>query len=162
MSCNKVALTGFWPYCVRCVPATAPDTADEVIVSALRGAGLRVTSQRLVVHRALTELGRHATADEVLRQVGNRLPALSLPTVYAALDVLVRLHLVRRVDGTAGSALYDPRTDDHAHFRCSSCGAVIDVDATLDPEPLLAAARLAGLQPDQVAVTLAGHCGRCP
>lgn len=135
--------------------------ADERCALALRGAGLRVTNQRIVVHRALSELGVHATAEEVLRQVGDRMPALSLPTVYAALDVLRTLGLCRRVDGAGGSTLFDPRTDDHAHFCCSGCGAVVDVDASLDAEPLLAAARAAGLQADGVAVTLAGRCGGC-
>ena len=135
--------------------------ADERAALALRGAGLRVTSQRLVVHRALHELGRHATADEVLRQVGGRLPALSLPTVYAALDVLTKLRLARRVDGAGEATLFDPRTDDHAHFRCGGCGCVLDVDAAIDPEPLLAAARAAGLQAEAVAVTLAGRCAGC-
>lgn len=135
--------------------------ADARCSGALREAGLRVTPQRLVINRALHELGRHATAEEVRRQTGARLPALSLPTVYAALDVLTRLGLARRVDGAGDSTLYDPRTDDHAHFRCGGCGAVLDVDASLDPSPLLAAARAAGLQPEEVAVTLAGRCADC-
>jgi Fe2+ or Zn2+ uptake regulation protein len=37
--------------------------ADERLARALRSAGHRVTSQRLVLHRVLTELGRHATAE---------------------------------------------------------------------------------------------------
>lgn len=135
--------------------------ADERCALALRGAGLRVTNQRLVVHRALRELGRHATADEVLRQAIGRAPALSLPTVYAALDVLTKLGLARRVDGAGDCTLYDPRTDDHAHFRCDGCGTVHDVDATVDAAPLLAAARAAGLRAEGVAVILAGRCANC-
>ncbi len=47
----------------------------------LRAAGLRVTSQRLLLHATLVEIGRHATADEVMRAAVPRLPGLSLPTV---------------------------------------------------------------------------------
>lgn len=139
----------------------ALEHADARCTGALRDAGLRVTTQRLVIHRALHELGRHATAEEVRRQTADRLPALSLPTVYAALDVLTKLGLARRVDGVGDCTLYDPRTDGHAHFRCSGCGAVLDVDAALDPEPVLAAARAAGLHTDGVAITLAGRCAAC-
>ena len=40
---------------------------DEVLISRLRGRGQRVTAQRVVLYRVLRELGRHATAEEVLQ-----------------------------------------------------------------------------------------------
>jgi Fe2+ or Zn2+ uptake regulation protein len=136
-------------------------SADERLVAALRAGGHRVTSQRLVLCRVLNELARHATADEVLNAAAQRLPGLSLPTVYATLDLFARLGVARRVDGAGSAVLYDPRTDAHQHFLCRNCGRVLDVDAALGERRLLAAARAAGLEVDGVEVTLRGLCADC-
>ncbi|MEA2253039.1 MAG: Fur family transcriptional regulator, stress-responsive regulator [Solirubrobacteraceae bacterium] len=141
--------------------ATTDTPADERLVAALRPGGHRVTSQRLVLHRALHELGRHASAEEVLQAASPRLPGLSLPTVYATLDLFVRLGVARRVDGAGNVVLYDPRTDHHHHFACRSCGRVVDVDAHIDEGSLASAARAEGLQVDGVEVTLRGLCADC-
>jgi Fe2+ or Zn2+ uptake regulation protein len=140
----------------------AVDTpTDERLVAALRDGGHRVTSQRLVLHRVLRELGRHATAEEVLQAAAPHLPGLSLPTVYATLDLFEQLGVARRIDGAGTAVLYDPRTDAHHHFRCRRCGRVVDVDAPVDERRLIAAARDAGLEVDGVEVMLRGVCGDC-
>jgi len=136
-------------------------TRDEHLVAALRGGGYRVTSQRLVLHRVLRDLGRHATAEEVLNAAARRLPGLSLPTVYATLDLFEQLGVARRIDGAGSAALYDPRTDAHQHFRCRRCGRVVDVEAPVDERRLAEAARAAGLQVDGVEVMLRGLCESC-
>ena len=76
---------------------TTPATDREHTAAALRAAGYRVTSQRLLIHQALVELDRHVGAEELLTAVGERLPNVSLPTVYASLDALEEAGLVRRV-----------------------------------------------------------------
>ena len=64
-------------------------------------------------------------------------PGVSLPTVYAGLELLADLGLALRV--RAGRAVrYDPRVDPHHHFVCDTCGAVGGVDAAVDLEPALA------------------------
>ena len=139
-------------------------TADQRLAASLRAGGHRVTSQRLVIFRVLTELGRHASAEEIARLSAARLPGLSLPTVYATLELFEALGVVRRVDAGGPAALFDPRTERHAHFACRICGAVLDLDAGLDAaaaEAAEAAARAAGAEPDQVDVVLRGRCAAC-
>jgi Fe2+ or Zn2+ uptake regulation protein len=148
--------------CVGLVMSQTTDTlSDERLIAALRGGGYRVTSQRLILHRALRDLGRHATAEEILRAAAPHLPGLSLPTVYATLDLFEQLGVARRIDGAGSAVLYDPRTDAHQHFRCRRCGRVVDVDAAVDERRLAAAARAAGLQVEGVEVTLRGLCEDC-
>jgi Fe2+ or Zn2+ uptake regulation protein len=136
-------------------------TADERLTAALRGAGYRVTSQRLVLYRVLEELGRHAEAEEIARVSSERLPGLSLPTVYATLELFESLRLVRRVDAGGPATLFDPRTDPHAHFACRRCGAVSDLDAAVDASAAEDAARENGAEPDQVELVLRGLCAAC-
>src|SRR4051794_13053857 len=109
---------------------------DQRLSSALRRRGQRVTSQRLGIHRVLHELDRHATAEEVLGAVADRLPGVSLPTVYATLELLEQLGAVRRVAVPGGPALFDPRTDPHHHAVCAVCGKAQDVEAPVDLEPV--------------------------
>jgi Fe2+ or Zn2+ uptake regulation protein len=132
----------------------------EDLVSALRNRGMRVTPQRVVLHRALNELNRHVTAEELLDAVGDRLPNVSLPTIYATLELLEQLGMVRRVQ-RAGTTLYDPRTDDHHHLVCKSCGSIEDVDSELDAGALARAAARHGFAPERVEAVVHGRCAAC-
>ncbi len=135
--------------------------ADHELRTALAGAGLRVTSQRLVLLRSLRDLDRHVTAEELLAAAGERLPGLSLPTVYATLDLLVRLGLVRRVNGASGAALYDAGELAHEHLVCGSCGAVVDVPGSADLRALRRAAERAGMRVEGAEIVLQGRCADC-
>jgi Fe2+ or Zn2+ uptake regulation protein len=136
------------------------EDAELRLVEALRARGQRVTSQRLVIHRLLRELDRHVTAEEVLRRAGERLPGMSLPTVYATLDLLADLGLARRVS-VGGPVLYDPRTEDHAHARCRVCGRVDDLDVAPEAGRVLAAAQAAGFTADGAETVVVGVCAGC-
>jgi Fe2+ or Zn2+ uptake regulation protein len=127
--------------------------AEERMVTALRERGQRVTSQRLIIHRLLRDLDRHVTAEEVLR-------GMSLPTVYATLDLLAELGEARRVS-VGGPVLYDPRTEEHAHLRCRTCGRVEDLAIPMDTARALSAARAAGFEPDAAELVVEGRCAAC-
>jgi Fe2+ or Zn2+ uptake regulation protein len=140
----------------------APTTdIDNRLVDALRASGHRVTPQRLVIHRALRDLKRHASAEEVLGAVDAKLPGVSLPTVYATLELLEELGLARRVGPAGGRVLFDPRLDEHAHLVCSSCGRVEDIETGLDTARLTAAARRKGWRKARAGVVVTGVCSDC-
>src|ERR1700710_1532446 len=130
---------------------------SQELMTALRERGMRVTPQRLVVHRALRELDRHVTADELLDSVADRLPNVSLPTIYATLELLEALGMVRRVQ-RAGTTMFDPRTDPHHHLVCTSCGAVEDLDCELDSAALERAAARHGFAPQRIEALVHGRC----
>jgi Fe2+ or Zn2+ uptake regulation protein len=135
--------------------------ADGQLSGLLRERGMRVTRQRLLLHRALRELDRHVTADELLDAVTPELPNASLPTVYAALELFEQLGLVRRLPAVAGAALYEPRTDDHQHLHCRRCGAVEDLEASLDVSAVLGSARRLGFEPAAAELVVSGVCSSC-
>ena len=141
-------------------PATKQHT-DAALVKALRANKRRVTTQRLMIHRALRGLNRHASAEEVLETVGDRLPSVSLPTVYSTLELLDELGLARRVGPAGGRILYDPRLDEHHHAVCIECGRVDDLDAHVDAEPAVAAARRRGYTRARAGIVVTGVCEEC-
>ena len=134
--------------------------AHDEIRTALRTRSLRVTPQRLAIYGALRALGRHSTAEEVLERVHGTVPGVSLPTVYAGLELLADLGLASRVH--AGRAVrFDPRPDPHHHFVCDDCGAVSDLDAAVDLAPALERLRGAGAEPAGAEVLVRGRCAAC-
>jgi Fe2+ or Zn2+ uptake regulation protein len=85
---------------------------------------------------------------------------MSLPTVYATLDLLADLGLARRVS-VGGPVLYDPRTEDHVHLRCRACGKVEDLELDVDTTRALRAARAAGFEADTAELVVEGRCAAC-
>jgi len=136
------------------------DRVTDDLATALRDRGMRVTPQRVVLHRALRELDRHVTADELLESVSDRLPNVSLPTIYATLDLLEDLGMVRRVQ-RAGTTLFDPRTDPHHHLICTRCGAIEDLDSDLDTGKLERAAARQGFAQERIEAVVLGRCAQC-
>lgn len=134
---------------------------DERLVGKLRERGLRVTPQRIVIHRALCARNQHMTAEQVLARVSDVLPGTSLPTVYSTLELLEGLELIRRV-GTGNSAVvFDSRVEPHAHTVCRRCGAMADLEGTAAPADVLSRARSTGFVPDHAQLVVWGLCATC-
>jgi Fe2+ or Zn2+ uptake regulation protein len=136
------------------------DDVSDDLCTALHERGMRVTPQRVVLHRVLRELDRHVTADELLDAVADRLPNVSLPTIYATLELLEELGMVRRVQ-RAGTTLFDPRTDSHHHLVCTACGSIEDLDTTLDTAVLERAAARRGFEHERIEAVVHGRCAAC-
>src|SRR4051794_13261300 len=113
------------------MPATT-ETLDRELTELLRSRGQRVTPQRLVLHRVLRARDRHVTAEEAMRALEAQLPNVSVPTVYANLELFEELGLVRRVPMEGGPSLFDSRADDHNHVACRRCGRVEDIEVPVD------------------------------
>lgn len=49
----------------------------------------------------------------------------------------------------------------HQHMHCRRCGAVADLDARIDAERALGAARRRGFRPDGAELVVSGLCRSC-
>jgi Fe2+ or Zn2+ uptake regulation protein len=134
---------------------------DECLVGELRKRGLRVTPQRIVIHRALCGQCQHMTAEQVLASVSDVLPGTSLPTVYSTLELLEGLQLVRRVGTGNGAVVFDSRVEPHAHTVCRRCGAMADLDGMSAPDDILTRASASGFEPDHAQLVVWGLCRTC-
>ena len=64
----------------------------------LRGKGLKVTSQRLLVLQIMAEHpGEHLTTEEIYDLVRKTNPEIGLATIYRTVQVLVDLHLIDKI-----------------------------------------------------------------
>ena len=138
-----------------------PPRDDAELAELLRERGLRATSQRVVMHRLLRERNRHVSAEDLLSEAGKTLPGVSLPTVYATLELFEQLGVVRRVNGGGGTIRWDTRADAHHHMVCSNCGRIEDIETALDLEGARRSAARAGFRPDRAEVVVSGLCADC-
>jgi Fe2+ or Zn2+ uptake regulation protein len=134
---------------------------DAELTAVLHGRGQRVTPQRLILHRLLRAGPQHLTAEELLARSRPKLPNVSLPTVYATLELFEELGIIRRIAGTGPAQVYDSRAERHHHLRCLRCGGVSDVEADIDVGAAARAARGQGFAPEGVEVTVTGLCPAC-
>jgi Fur family transcriptional regulator, stress-responsive regulator len=134
---------------------------DDALRELLRTRGMRVTSQRLVIHRALREHGGHVSSEQVHAIVSPTLPGISQQTVYSTLALLARLGVARRVPVPGGTARFEARVDDHHHTVCERCGAVEDLDVRVPLGSAIDAARAAGFHAASASLAVVGVCSRC-
>ena len=140
-----------------------PDDAllDAELIAALRDHGHRVTGPRLTVYRHLRKQGGHLTAEQVHSDLVARTPSLSPATVYATLDLLAELGLIRRMSTPRGVALFDARIGLHHHLLCRSCDAIIDVEAPVATTSAYAAAAASGFTVERSELQMTGLCEAC-
>jgi Fur family transcriptional regulator, ferric uptake regulator len=106
--------------------------------------------------------GRHATAQDVFMRARQRQPHIGFTTVHRGLARLHQLGHILKLDIPGeGSAMYEPATHDHAHFRCTACGAVEDVDYALDAATRAQLEARHGLAIRQESITFSGLCRSC-
>ena len=133
----------------------------ESAESAIRAAGLRVTSARLAVLDALRE-HPHASADAIFADVDRRAPGTTLQSVYNALGDFAGAGLVRRIQPAGQPMRFEVRIDDnHHHLVCTSCGRVEDVDCVTGEAPCLHPSQMHGFTLSQAEIPFWGRCASC-
>lgn len=124
--------------------------------------GLRLTPQRDVLLRAVSETIGHPTADDLVKEVRKVLPTVSPATVYRNVQELVRAGLIGTLERSGAAVQFETNPDHHHHFMCRLCGQVWDVyldqvAVRLDRQR----SPLNGFRIDRRDVQLHGLCARC-
>lgn len=120
----------------------------------------RDTKQRRVVYEAIKGTLCHPTADWIFDQVRTSMPKISLGTVYRNLSVLKDEGMIREIYGSDRRAHYDARTQPHAHFICSECGAISDVHGVQEYD-WRALKELVGCEVTEQRIEFVGTCAGC-
>jgi Fur family peroxide stress response transcriptional regulator len=85
----------------------------------------RRTTQRRAVFDYLAGNREHPSVEAVCRRVRERLPDISLDSIYRILDDFATAGLIRRL-GVSKIVRYDSDTTSHGHFLCTDCGQLSD------------------------------------
>jgi Fe2+ or Zn2+ uptake regulation protein len=135
----------------------SPHPYDETIALG----GFRLTRQRREVYDALMDTRDHPTAVQVFMRVQKRMPTISLATVYNCLETMAQCGLVRQVNFDRGPSRFCANQHRHAHFICTQCSQVQDVELP-DATELDSLWHLPdGCVVSQYEFTLRGICRSC-
>ncbi|MBX6755081.1 MAG: transcriptional repressor [Thermorudis peleae] len=133
----------------------------QLVIAALRGAGQRVTRQRLLILEALARLGGHRTADEVYAVVHPQDPTIHRSTVYRTLEFGVRLGLVTATNWENKRVFEFVHARGHHHLHCLQCGRIIELDDALLKPLRDALAEQYGFQAQLDHLVITGRCRIC-
>jgi Fur family ferric uptake transcriptional regulator len=92
----------------------------------------RMTRQRSVILEELRQSSSHPSADELYSLVRQRLPRISLGTVYRNLELLAEAGQIQALAGPGPQKRFDGNPQPHLHVRCTVCGRLADVDARVE------------------------------
>ena len=98
----------------------------EGVRELFRKEGIKLTHQRLEVLNEISKADDHPSAEELYRRIRERLPTISLDTIYRTLGTLERLGLISRVEVLDNESRFDPNTGVHHHLVCVLCKRVED------------------------------------
>ena len=124
--------------------------------------GLRLTRQRKVVYDVLLEENRdHPTASEVYERAREKMPSISLATVYNCLETLTGVGAIKQVNLDREASRYCPNLIPHAHFHCVECGGVADILLAPESRADCPWDLPQGTQLREIEVTMRGVCSCC-
>ncbi|MCB1155339.1 MAG: transcriptional repressor [Deltaproteobacteria bacterium] len=128
---------------------------------ACRKAGVKLTHQRLEIFREMAQTVDHPDAESVYNSVRERVPTVSMDTVYRTLWMLNDLGLVKTLGQAHERTRFDANLKRHHHFVCVRCGLTRDFYSDeLDELDVRAATRDVG-QVVSTLVEVHGVCNEC-
>ena len=86
------------------------------------------SKKRESIYKCICSTHSHPSAEWIYNQLKPVQPELSLSTVYRNLLQFKKDGLIRNVCTVDGQERFDANTNDHAHFICSKCSSVLDLD----------------------------------
>lgn len=119
----------------------------------------RMTKQRAVILETLRAVTTHPTADEIYGMVREKMPRISLGTVYRNLDLLASSGEIKCLNRAGVQKRFDGDISHHLHVRCSSCGKVADIFSPIvlpDASP-----SIPGFSITNMEVAFIGVCDEC-
>lgn len=123
----------------------------------------RNSKQRTLVYEAVCASHQHPNAEEVYEAVRQKLPEISLGTVYRNLNLLEEMGMIVRIQTSGGADRFDADTTPHPHLICSECGKVVDLDCSIDQEVqrLKQALEKSGANVQKIQLRIWGLCDQC-
>lgn len=94
----------------------------------------RKTKQRQLILEELQKTTSHPSAEWLHRQVQEKMPRISLGTVYRNLTVLKEKGVIQELPRVGNQSRYDANPAPHYHFFCTKCGRIDDIVAPAQEE----------------------------
>ena len=124
--------------------------------------GLAFTFQRQVIYEAVVDSREHPTPELIYERVRQRIPSISLGTVYKNVKTFLDSGVLKEVTLHHGSLRLEANMSPHHHVVCSSCRAIHDIDqSAVQPVRYSASEAPAGFTIEHCRVEFIGLCRAC-
>ncbi len=124
--------------------------------------GLAFTFQRQVIYEAVVDSCEHPTPELIYEQVRQRIPSISLGTIYKNVKTFLDSGVLKEVTLHHGSLRLESNMTPHHHLVCSSCKAIFDIEeSALEPVQLPSSELPKGFSIKQRRVEFVGVCKSC-
>jgi Fe2+ or Zn2+ uptake regulation protein len=138
---------------------------ERAAIAAMKQHGLRVTSPRLLVLRALYASPQPLNAQQVhnsVRQAGGHIDVVTVYRILAAFQEIGLVHFIGVAGGYAACSLDECHESDSEHAICESCGRVLElqIPTAVRQEVTVPLDKL-GFEARSVRVEVLGQCDRC-
>jgi Fur family peroxide stress response transcriptional regulator len=123
--------------------------------------GLAATHQRQVLYEVMQTMPGHPSPEEVYARIKQRIPSISLATVYKNIHLFLESGVLQEVSPHHGSLRVEMNGHQHHHLVCSQCKGITDIGEEqlgLHAKPK----RLpGGFQVQRFAIDVIGICAAC-
>ncbi|MFZ3090481.1 MAG: Fur family transcriptional regulator [Nitrospirota bacterium] len=130
-------------------------------IAKCRERGLKLTPQRLAIHKILAAKAQHPTINEVYERIKKDYPSLSLNTVYKTLQLFIELGMASQFTTKEGVIRYEIKIQPHHHILCLKCREINDIfDSSLDKLKVSPPLK-GGFEIIRHDVIFYGYCSEC-
>ena len=123
-------------------------------------ANIHYSRQREMILEILKNRFDHPTADQIYFLLREKLPKVSLGTVYRNLIFLEQEEQVQKIK-LDGPDRYDGNVSVHYHFKCTKCQCIIDVPIPVFEKIEDVAIKLTDLNIQGHSIMFYGFCKNC-
>ena len=133
----------------------------EELKEACKKNGMRVTPQRIEIFKEVAKSCEHPDAEKIYDSIKQKMPNVSVDTVYRTLASLEELNMIFRVDNQLPKARFDADLRPHSHFICVQCNEVYDIFLETDEEIQIPRNAKKFGEIKDVNIQIRGICNKC-
>lgn len=137
----------------------------EKIQAAFDEVSKRNTRPRQIIAERLIELaakGEDFITDDLWQELRHIEPKIGRATVFRAVEKLVEMELLDRIEFADGTHHYHVCDGvHHHHLTCTQCHRVVEIDLCLPQEQLAVISQQTNFAVEGHALTLFGRCEQC-
>lgn len=122
---------------------------------------LRMTNQREMILQELQDSKEHLTADELYERVKQKMPRISLATVYRNLEILSDIGMINKLEVSGRQKRFDWDTRDHDHIYCVQCHRVDNLELDRSKLAVIPSEETKGYAVSGYRLEFSGLCPRC-
>ena len=122
---------------------------------------MRYSKQSEEVLNAVLSSSTHPDAMTIYKMVMEKIPNISLGTVYRKLNTLAKEGLIKKIEIDEGNDRFDKTLFDHNHIKCIKCHKVVDINNNISKNEIIKIEKETGFKITDCNFNINGICSDC-